>query len=470
MRMRTGLLSLVTGAAMFAAPVSLCAAQTPPATPVAAPAATRPTADSSKKLQVDAIAATVGDKVILVSEIESQVNVMRSRGREPKSELEFAEMKREALNELIDVELLVQRAVIEKIEVNDAVLQKQLEEQEKGIRAQLKTDAAFRSALRENGFGSLEEWRKSQIDGMRRVQMQQDVMQKMKRDNKMPTVNVTEKEVADAYQEAKAQLPKKPARIGFRQIIIATAPSDASKKRAREKIDSIRAELVKRPDDFESIAKKESMDSVSAQLGGDIGWFRRGAGLATEYERMIFALNPGVISPVVETSFGYHIIRVDRVQPAEVKSRHILIMPKVDSADEARTRAVAKEVAEAWRKGANVDSLTIRHHDEAGDEDKSIPEFPRDSLPEQYRNAIEGKKLNDVLDPFPIPGGRDGTSKYVIAQITFLDEAGEWTYEEYRERIRTRLSETASIRRLIDSLKKSTYVSDRYDPMAEEKK
>jgi peptidyl-prolyl cis-trans isomerase SurA len=468
--MRTGLLSLLTGAAIIAAPVSLCAAQTPPATPTASPAVTRSAADTSKNLQVDGIAATVGDKVILISEVEAFVNAMRSKGREPKSELEYAEMKRDALNELIDIELLVQKAVSEKVEVQDAVVQKQWEAQEQTIRKQFPNEAEFRKALREAGMGTVEEWRKAQIEAMRRTTMQQDVMQKLKRENKVPTVNVSEKEVSEAYQKAKSQLPKKPARIGFRQIIIPTTPSEASKKRARDKIDSIRAELVKHPDDFESVAKRESMDSVSAQLGGDIGWFRRGAGLAAEYERMIFALNPGVISPVVETSFGYHIIRVDRVQPAEVKSRHILIMPKVDSADEARTRAVAKEVAEAWRKGASVDSLTIRYHDEAGNEDKSIPEFPRDSLPEQYRNAIEGKKLNDVLDPFPIPSGRGNTSKFVVAQITFLDSAGEYTYEEYRSRIRQQLAEEASFRRLIDSLKKSTYVNVRYDPLAEVKK
>jgi hypothetical protein len=54
----------------------------------------------------------------------------------------------------------------------------------------------------------------------------------------------------------------------------------------------------------------------------------------------------------------------------------------------------------------------------------------------------------------------------VVAQITFLDEAGEYTLAEYRDRIRQQLSEEGSFRRLIDSLKKSSYVSVRYDPLA----
>jgi peptidyl-prolyl cis-trans isomerase SurA len=164
--------------------------------------------------------------------------------------------------------------------------------------------------------------------------------------------------------------------------------------------------------------------------------------MVPEFDRMMFALNPGVLSPVVETSYGYHIIRVDRVQPAEVKARHILIAWTVDSADEARARLQADSIANAWRSGASFDSLSVRFHDLAGGEEKMIPEYLRDSLPEVYRNAIEGKKLNDILDPFPIPSGQPGVNKFVIAQ----------------------LSEERSMRRLIDTLKKQTYISVRYDP------
>jgi len=269
--------------------------------------------------------------------------------------------------------------------------------------------------------------------------------------------------VTEAYEKNKAGLPRKEARVGLRQIVLATKPSEASRKKSRAKIDSLRAALELHPEDFESMAKKESMDPVSRELGGDLGWNRRGR-MVPEFDRMMFALNPGVISPVVETSFGYHIIRVDRVQPAEVKARHILIAWSLDSADETRARAQADSIAAAWRKGASFDSLSVRFHDLAGGEEKTIPEYPRDSLPEAYRNALEGKKLNEILDPFPVPSGTPGISKFVIAQITMLGDAGEYTLDEMRERIRSQLSEERSMRRLIDTLKKQTYISVRYDP------
>jgi peptidyl-prolyl cis-trans isomerase SurA len=179
---------------------------------------------------------------------------------------------------------------------------------------------------------------------------------------------------------------------------------------------------------------------------------------------MMFSLNPGIVSPIVETAFGFHIIRVDRVQPAEVKARHILIRPLVDSTDERRARLLADSVATAWRAGGSFDSLSVSFHDGASGEDKSIPEYPRSELPEPYRNALEGAKLNQILDPFPLPDPSAGVAKFVVAQVTFLDEAGEWSLAEARDRIRDQLSEERKMRRLIDNLKKQTYVSVRYDP------
>jgi len=467
--MRTSLRNL-TGAAMSAAPLSLCLIAAL-ATRVAGQATTTaPTAKVAPKdtvpiktLSIDGVAAVVGDQVVLISEVTAEALRRRAAGAPVNSPADLAKLEAEAMTQLMEAELLVQKAKAEKVEVNDADLTRAVDDQEKKVKSQFKTEVEFRNALKEGGFGSYEEWRKMQTDLMRRDNLQRDYISKARRDGKMTAVNVSEAEVTEAFESNRTRLPRKEARVGLRQIVLSTKPSEESKKKSRAKIDSLRTQLEQRPDDFENIAKKESMDPGSRELGGDLGWNRRGR-MVPEFDRIMFALNPGALSPIVETTFGFHIIRVDRVQPAEVKARHILISWTLDSTDETRARAQADSVATVWRAGASFDSLSVRFHDNAGGEEKTIPEYNRDSLPEAYRNAIDGKALNTVLDPFPIPSGTPGIDKFVIAQITFLDEAGEYTLPEMRQRIRSQLSEERSMRRLIDTLKKQTYISVRYDP------
>jgi len=459
--------SLLTGVAMLATPVSLALAQSAGTPPPARPAG-KPTVnaivDTTKVLPVDGVAAVVGDQLVLVSEVLAAVNTERSRGAKVETAADLAKLEHDVLEQLIDAELLVQKAKAEKVEVQDGEIQSDVDQIEKKARASFKTDAEFKQALKESGFGTLEEWKKLQFDQNKRSKLQRGIMQKLQRDGKVSAVNVSDAEITEAFAAAKGTLPAKEARVGLRQIVLATRASEPAKKRARAKIDSLRAELEQHPEDFESLAKRFSMDPASAELGGDLGWNRRGR-MVPEFDRMMFGINPGVLSPVVETQYGYHIIRVDRVQPAEVKARHILIRPLTDSTDELRTQLLADSVAAAWRKGGSFDSLSIKYHDDAGQEEKTIPEYPRDSLPEMYRNAIEGKQLNEITDPFPIPDPGSSVHKFVVAQITMLGAAGEYSLAEYRDRIRDQLSEERKMRRLIDALKKQTYVSVRYDPL-----
>ncbi|WP_035882634.1 SurA N-terminal domain-containing protein [Cupriavidus metallidurans] len=100
--------------------------------------------------------------------------------------------------------------------------------------------------------------------------------------------------------------------------ILIAAPKDgkeADRKAAKEKAEKLLEDLRKHPDTFAEVAKKNSQDPGSAEKGGDLGFMGRGA-LVKPFEDAMFALKDGQISDVVETDYGYHIIKLTGIKPA----------------------------------------------------------------------------------------------------------------------------------------------------------
>jgi parvulin-like peptidyl-prolyl isomerase len=139
----------------------------------------------------------------------------------------------------------------------------------------------------------------------------------------------------------------------------------------------------------------------------------------------------------VETSFGFHIIRVDRIRGAERQARHILIRPEITAAEEARTQERAAEVATALRGGANADSLRRSVHHDPGQTSGSAPS--QDSLPAPYNAQLPGAAAGQIVGPFPLPGS---TETFVVARVLNV-RAGEYTADDrdLREQIRRYLQQ-----------------------------
>lgn len=430
-------------------------AQTPvPAAPPAAKPA--PAMTAVPAVPVDRVIAIAGEHPILWSEVLEEYNTRRAQGMPiPTDSIEHRKLIEKIIDDIIDAEVLVAKAAVEKVVVTDGDVLPEVETQMKKIRDQFKSDQEFRTALAGAGFGTPEEYRKTLIDAAKRQQVQRKLIDKMKSDGKLVRAVVSDADVAAMYEQNRASLPKRPAQVTFRQIIVAPTASPAAKARARAKVDSLLVEL-QRGGNFELIAKRESMDPSNKETGGDLGWNRRGV-MVPEFDRMMFALPPGVLSPVVETNFGFHIIRVDKVQPAEVKARHILIIPKLDSLDEQRAQRLADSIASVWRGGARYDSLQTRFHDP--DEVRGFAEpFPRSELPGAYIEALKTLKVNEISAPFAIENARRGTRKFVVFQLLTQQEEGAFSISEVRDRIRAQLVEERSMRRFIDTLRSQTFV------------
>ena len=415
---------------------------------------------------LDAVVAVVGDQPITRYDLQQHINQLIQSGM-PRPTTDSAKRATDslALIEMVELELVLQKAKELKVEAPEAEISTAVDRHLKNTRAAFPNETEFRSALVKEGMGTPEEYRTYLLEQYRRQQLYALTMRKLREENKLVPVNVSPAEVAAEFEKARSFLPKKPATVTFRQIVMAPQPTAAAKEVARIKAESLLA-VLKRDQDFEKLAKRESMDPLSKEIGGDMGWSRRGStNYPPELERWLFgmyALSPGQMSPVIDTPLGFHIIRVERVQTGEVKARKIVILPKLDSSDVVRTAKLADSVATLWRNGAVFDSLTKRYHDYAHNEETSLlTPFARDSLPPTYQTAFTEKKQGDIV-VFQIPGNRaDDTPKFVVARLESVAEGGEQTLAEMREVVRSNLAERGAARRMIDNLKKQTYVSIR---------
>lgn len=453
-RARVVALVALVAAVLGAVPAGGLAAQQPPHPVPATPGPQAP----AHELLINRVVAVVGQRPILLSEVMEYINAQRGAGLEvPADSAAYVALMKSMMDRIIDDEVLVGAARQYKIEATDAEVQGQVEKFLKDVRGRFKTEPEYRSALKASGFGNESEFRKFRVEQDKRELLMQRSMDSLRAHGRMSApVNVTEEDINAAFAMAKDKIGKRPATVSFRQIVVPPRPNPDARKAAMAKAESLLVELEK-GGDFEKIAKRESMDPGTRDVGGDLGWNRVGQ-MVPAFDRAMFSLRPGQISPIVETPFGFHIIKVDRVQPKEVRARHILIAPHLDSADVVRAHVVADSVLRLWKAHTlPFDSLVARYHDDS--ELQGFPDgYPVDSLPEEYKKAVEGVKSGEFTAPFEFPNPRTGFAKVGILLITDRVEGGEYTVADLRDKIRQQLQQERQARRMLDQLRKEQSV------------
>ncbi|MBW1680254.1 MAG: peptidylprolyl isomerase [Deltaproteobacteria bacterium] len=260
-------------------------------------------------------AALVNGTAITRAELEREmgrvVQGMRRLGRalDPSR---VRELEGKVLENLIDRELLFQQAGKKGIHVNDGDLAKAM----KGLKKRFPKAEDFRRALARAGL--TESDLKDQI---RRGLTIKKLVEKEFADR----MTVTGKE-AEAYYKAHAESFKRPEEVRASHILAKVAPGapDTEKTAARKRIEEVRKKLDQ-GEDFAALAKRYSQGPSSSK-GGDLGYFSRGR-MAKPFETAAFAMKPGQVSDLVETRFGYHLIKVTGRRPggtvpfAEVKDK-----------------------------------------------------------------------------------------------------------------------------------------------------
>ena len=132
-------------------------------------------------------------------------------------------------------------------------------------------------------------------------------------------ISVSDSEIKEEYESQKLGLATPEERSASHILIeIPFEANETEKAEAKSKAEEVSAKL-KSGEDFAALAKEYSNDPGSAEMGGDLGYFTRGD-MVPEFDAKVFAMSEGELSGLVETEFGYHIIRLDAIKASEIPS------------------------------------------------------------------------------------------------------------------------------------------------------
>lgn len=235
------------------------------------------------------VVAVVNGEEILQSSVDliiAKIVLPQFQVQNPGQEIpeeQKARIEQNIINQLVIQELILQSAAESNLVVDEAEVDKRFET----VKAQQPegTDEQMRQLI------------------SRDILIQQTIQQ-----NVVSKIEITDEEAQNYYNENKDQF-KEPAQVQASHILVQVAQdaSQEDKDAALKKIQEVLA-MVKEGKDFAELAKEYS-DCPSKENGGDLGFFPRGA-MVKPFEDVAFTLNEGEISDVVETQFGYHILKV----------------------------------------------------------------------------------------------------------------------------------------------------------------
>jgi peptidyl-prolyl cis-trans isomerase D len=267
-------------------------------------------------------------------------------------------------------------------------------------------------------------------------------------------VNVTDAEILDAYNKNKARFATPEKRTASHILI--TVPKDAKPAddaAAKAKAQAVLAEVQKSPNDFAKIAKAQSQDPGSAELGGDLGVVEKGL-FDKPVEDAIFQLKEGEVSGLVRSSFGYHIVKVTKVVPAVQKSLEEA-KPEI-VADLKKTKMSAKysELAETFTNTVYEQSDSLKPvADKLGLTIQTAEGLTRKPAPGQGNALLNNEKfLNAIFSQDAIANKRNteavevAPSTLVSGRVLEFKPATKRPLAEVQDQIRQRVTQEEEMR------------------------
>lgn len=299
---------------------------------------------AAQSVVIDQVIARVGGEYILLSDLEEQFALASSQSN---SELP-PEARCQMLDQLLVGKLLFNQSKLDSIEVADTEVESQLNARIDRILSYMQ--------------GSIEQFEDyyGQSITATKEQFREDLREQIATDrirgSVVREVKVTPAEVKKFFADIpKDSLPYFNAEVEIGEIVALPEANDETRKATVAKLEEVRASIIAEEMTFEEAAMKYSADG-SGRGGGDLGWTKRGK-FVPEFEAAAYNLVPGELSGIVQSEFGYHLIKLQERRGNSIRVSHILLTPKITDEDINKSKMFLDSIAGLVR----VDSLNFSY-------------------------------------------------------------------------------------------------------------
>ena len=376
---------------------------------------------------IDKTVALVGNSMILLSQIESEVQMMQFQGY-----VSDRDLRCEVLENMMVSKLFYTQAQLDSLAVNPDMVEASLNERVDNILSQLGGEAEVEKYFGKPLHMLREEWRD--------VFVEQNLAQEMQREVAGKVSEVTPKEVQQYYRRtSKDSLPVIPTQYQYSQIVLYPNVERAAMA-VRERLLEFRQRILD-GEKFSLLATLYSEDPGSAMKGGELGMASRTI-FWPAFSDAAMALKEGQVSPIVETPDGFHLIQMIRKDGDMFNARHILLKPRYtaedrDSAfvrlDSIRNVILADSITfqqGAWKFSEDTKSRT--NGGLVADPNTGAPFFDVDNLKPADFKVLQNMKEGEISAPFESVDdeGRSGNTVYKIVRLEKIRPSHTATVEE----------------------------------------
>ena len=363
---------------------------------------------------VDKTVAVVGNEVIMLSDVEEEIQVMRAYGM-----ISDKTGRCDVLEQMMSSKLFLMQARVDSLVLNNDMVESQLSERIDMIRTNYGGDEAVEKQFGKPVYKLRQEWRAAIADQTLTQQMQSEIAR-----------NVPELTPYDVQKYIDntdpADLPVVPVKYQLSQICV-YPDREAAKLAVKERLLAIRERIIN-GEKFSTLARIYSQDPGSARKGGELGMASKSI-FWPVFSDAAMSLKPGVVSQIVETPDGFHIIEVLEKKGDMFNARHILLKPEYTSEDrqkgfrvldslktEIGNEAVTFELAARFY---SEDPTTRTNGGQMADPASGSSYFEIDQLKPQDYAAIKNLKEGEISEPVESLDneGRDGNLVYKIIRV-----------------------------------------------------